>query len=82
MRFSDNETYSNQSKLRLNPDFIICLTKPHIISTINTILKEKEKAMGWEGGFTNETVWTCLYACYLYNNYFLCLFVCFLVFFL
>ena len=51
-----------------------------IISTINTILEEKEKATGWEGGFTNETVWTCLYACYLYNNFFL--FVCSLVVFL
>ena len=36
-----------------------------IISTINAILEEKEKATGWEGGFTNKTVWTCLYACYL-----------------
>ena len=45
-----------------------------IIPTINTVLEEKEKATGWEGGFTNETVWTCLYACYLYNNFFL--FVC------
>ena len=27
--------------------------------------------MEWEGGFTNKTVWTCLYACYLYNNFFL-----------
>ena len=49
-----------------------------IISTINIILEEKEKAAGWEGGFTNKTVWTCLYACYLYNNFsflFVCLFV-------
>ena len=48
-----------------------------IISTINIILEEKEKAAGWEGGFTNKTVWTCLYACYLYNNFsflFVCLF--------
>ena len=48
-----------------------------IISTINAILEEKEKAAGWEGGFTNKTVWTCLYACYLYNNFsflFVCLF--------
>ena len=36
-----------------------------IISIINSILDEKEKAMGWEGGFTNKTVWTCSYACYL-----------------
>ena len=27
-----------------------------IISIINAILEEKEKATGWEGGFTNETV--------------------------
>ena len=27
-----------------------------IISTINAILEEKEKATGWEGGFTNKTV--------------------------
>ena len=52
-----------------------------IISTINPILEEKEKAMGWEGGFTNKTVRTCLYACYLDNNFFVCLFD-FLVFFL
>ena len=26
------------------------------ISTINPILEEKEKATGWEGGFTNKTV--------------------------
>ena len=35
------------------------------------------------GGFTNKTVWTCLYAYYLYNNFFVCLFVfwsCFLEF--
>ena len=47
-----------------------------IISTINPILEEKEKATGWEGGFTNKTVWTCLYACYLDNNFFVCFFVC------
>ena len=52
-----------------------------VISTINTTSEEKEKAVGWEGGFTHETVWTCLYACYLYNNFF-CLFVCSLVVFL
>ena len=52
-----------------------------IISTINPILEEKEKAMGWEGGFTNKTVRTCLYACYLDNNFLVCLFD-FLVFFL
>ena len=44
-----------------------------IISTINAILEGK-KATGWEG-FINKTVWTCLYTCYLYNN-FVCLFVC------
>ena len=27
-----------------------------IISTINPILEEKDKAMRWEGGFTNKTV--------------------------
>ena len=27
-----------------------------IISSINPILEEKEKAMGWEGGSTNKTV--------------------------
>ena len=55
-----------------------------IISTINSILDEKEKATGWEGCFINKTVWTCLYACYLYNNFFfvVCLFFCFLVVFL
>ena len=52
------------------------------ISTINSILEEKEKAMGWEVGFANEIVGTCLYACYLYNNFFVGLFVCFLVVFL
>ena len=26
------------------------------ISTINAILEEKEKATGWEGGFTNKAV--------------------------
>ena len=39
--------------------------------------RKKEKATGWEGGFTNKTVWTYLYAYYLYNNFlFVCLFVC------
>ena len=47
-----------------------------IISTINAILEEKEKATGWEGGFTDKTAWTCLYACYLYNDFFVCLFAC------
>ena len=52
-----------------------------IISTINATLEEKEKATGWEGGFTNKTVWTCLYACYFYNSFlFVCLFVCLFVF--
>ena len=45
-----------------------------IISAINAILEEKEKSKGWEGGFTNKTVWTCLYACYLYKKIFVCLF--------
>ena len=45
------------------------------ISTINAISEEKEKATGWEGGFANKKVWTCLHACYLYNNFFVCLFV-------
>ena len=52
-----------------------------IISTINAILEEKEKATGWEGGFTNKKAGTCLYPCYLYNNFFVCLFVCFSVVF-
>ena len=46
-----------------------------IISAINAILEGKEKATEREGGFSNKTVWTCLYACYLYNNFFVCLFV-------
>ena len=50
-----------------------------IISTINVILEEKVKATEWEGGFTNKTVWTCLYAYYLYNNFF-CLFISLFVF--
>ena len=29
-------------------------------------LEEKEKATGWEGGFTNKTVWTCLFMLSLY----------------
>ena len=45
-----------------------------IIISINAILEEKEKPTRWESSFTNKTVWTCLYACYLYNN-FLCLLV-------
>ena len=37
--------------------------------------RKKEKATRWEGGFTNKTVWTYLYAYYLYNNFlFVCLF--------
>ena len=55
MRLSDKESYASQSRFRLNPDFIKCLTKPHIISTINAIL-EKKKATRWEGGFTKKTV--------------------------
>ena len=31
-----------------------------IISTRNAILEKKEKATGWEGGFTNKKVWTFL----------------------
>ena len=46
-----------------------------IISAINAILEGKEKATEREGGLSNKTVWTCLYACYLYNNFFVCLFV-------
>ena len=49
-----------------------------IISIINVILEKKEKATGWEGGFTNKTVWACLYACYLCTNFFL--FLCFWLF--
>ena len=40
---------------------IIIITIIITISILNAI----EKTMGWEGGFTNKTVWTCLYACYL-----------------
>ena len=47
---------------------------------MNAIIEEKVKAMEWEGGFTNKTVWTCLYACYLYNNFFVCLFISLFVF--
>ena len=61
---------------------IIIIIITIIISIINAILEKKEKATGWEGGFTNKKVWTCLYACYLYNNVFVCLFVCFSVVFL
>ena len=45
-----------------------------IISTINAILEEKEKATWWEGGFTNKTVWTC----YMHVIFIIifCLFVC------
>ena len=35
---------------------IIIIIITIIISTINAILEEKEKVMGWEGGFTNKTV--------------------------
>ena len=35
---------------------IIIIINIIIISTINPILEEKEKATGWEGGFTNNTV--------------------------
>ena len=49
-----------------------------IISTINAILEEKEKATRWEGGFTNKTVWTC----YMHVIFIItfCLFVCLFVF--
>ena len=40
-----------------------------IIITIS-IFNAIEKTTGWEGGFTNKTVWTCLYACYLFTNSF------------
>ena len=49
---------------------IIIITVIIIISTINAILEGKEKATG-----TDKTVWTCLYACYLSNNFLVCLFV-------
>ena len=39
------------------------------------MLEEKEKTMGWEGGFTDKTVWTCLYACYLCTKFFFACFV-------
>ena len=45
-------------------------------------LEEKETATGWEGGFTNKTVWTCIYASYLCTNFFFCMCVCFFFYFL
>ena len=61
--------------LTLSIIIIIIITIIIIISPINAALEEKEKATGWEGDFANKTVWTCLYACYLYNNFlFVCLF--------
>ena len=70
--------------LSLTLSIIVIIIVIIIISTINSILEEKEKATGWEGCFINKTVWTCLYACCLYNNFFfvVCLFFCFLVVFL
>ena len=62
--------------LPLTLSIIIIIIIIIIISTINAILEEKEKATGWEGGFTNKTVSTCLYTCYLYNNFLVCLLVC------
>ena len=52
-----------------------------VISTINAILEEKEKQ---RGGRVVLLMKQCghVYACYLYNNFFVCLFVCFLVIFL
>ena len=49
-----------------------------IISTINAILEEKEKATRWEGGFTNKTVWTCYMHVIFIITFclFVCLFVC------
>ena len=47
------------------------------IFIINVILEKKEKRTRWEGGFTNKTVWACLYAYYLCTNFFLL--ACFLV---
>ena len=35
---------------------IIIIINIIIISTMNPILEDKEKATGWEGGFTNKTV--------------------------
>ena len=45
-------------------------------------LEEKETATGWEGGFTNKTVWTCIYASCLCTNFFFCMCVCFFFYFL
>ena len=44
-------------------------------------LEEKETATGWEGGFTNKTVWTCIYASYLCANFFFCMCACFFFYF-
>ena len=39
-------------------------------------LEEKEKATGWEGVFTNKTVWTCLCMfMHLCTNFFCCCFI-------
>ena len=38
------------------------------------MLEEKEKAMGCESGFTDKTLWKCLYTCYLCTKFF---FVCY-----
>ena len=53
---------------------IIIIIFINIISIIHDVLEGKEKAAGWEGGFTNKTVWTCLYTCYLCTNFCVCLF--------
>ena len=52
-----------------------------VISTINAILEEKEKQ---RGGRVVLLMKQCghVYACYLYNNFFVCLFVCLFVCFL
>ena len=60
---------------------IIIIITIIIISTIDAILEEKEKSTGQEGGFTNKTVWTCLYACYLSLSYHMHVFLEFAVVF-
>ena len=40
----------------INIIVIIIIIITIIISTINAILEEKEKATGWEGGFTYKTM--------------------------
>ena len=52
----NSENIKTGARLLYIITIIIIIINIIIISTMNPILEDKEKATGWEGGFTNKTV--------------------------